>query len=287
MAGRLSVVAAGFAGVSSTFTGGASLLELPQPDCVKAIEAATHPTKKMILTQCHNKELQEGSIGMPAIRVSALTKTIQAATHRVDILRGIDFDVQHGEFVAIVGPSGSGKSTLLGLLAGLDTPSSGQIILDGVDITGLSEDSMALLRGRKVGFVFQSYHLLPTLTAEENVLLPFELTGGNGSSGRTRARELLESVGLGDRREHYPVQLSGGEQQRVALARAFMVRPPILMADEPTGNLDSQNGQHVLELLISLNKRERTTLLLVTHDPLLSSRASRLITLRDGLVVQD
>ena len=221
---------------------------------------------------------------MPAIRVSALTKTIQTATHRVDILRGIDFDVQHGEFVAIVGPSGSGKSTLLGLLAGLDTPSSGQIILDGVDITGLS---MALLRGRKVGFVFQSYHLLPTLTAEENVLLPFELTGGNGSSGRTRARELLESVGLGDRREHYPVQLSGGEQQRVALARAFMVRPPILLADEPTGNLDSQNGQHVLELLISLNKREGTTLVLVTHDPLLSSRASRLITLRDGLVVQD
>jgi putative ABC transport system ATP-binding protein len=239
----------------------------------------------MILTQCHNKELQEGPIGMPAIRVSALTKTIQTATHRVDILRGIDFDVEHGEFVAIMGPSGSGKSTLLGLLAGLDTPTSGKIILDGEDITGLDEDHMALLRGRKVGFVFQSYHLLPTLTAEENVLLPFELTGGNGSSGRTRARELLESVGLADRRDHYPVQLSGGEQQRVALARAFMVRPPILLADEPTGNLDSHNGQHVLELLISLNKREGTTLVLVTHDPALSGRAGRLITLRDGLVV--
>ncbi len=223
---------------------------------------------------------------MPAIRVSALTKTIQTATHRVEILRGIDFDVQRGEFVAIMGPSGSGKSTLLGLLAGLDTPSTGHIILDGEDITGLDEDRMALLRGRKIGFVFQSYHLLPTLTAEENVLLPFELTGGNGSAGRARACELLEGVGLADRRDHYPVQLSGGEQQRVALARAFMVHPPILLADEPTGNLDSQNGQHVLDLLISLNKRENTTLVLVTHDPLLSARAGRIISLRDGLVVE-
>jgi len=239
----------------------------------------------MIRTECDNKGLQEGAIRLPAIRVSALTKTIQTATHRVEILRGISFDVERGEFVAIMGPSGSGKSTLLGLLAGLDTPTSGQIILDGEDITGLNEDRMALLRGRKIGFVFQSYHLLPTLTAEENVLLPYELVGGNGSNGRDRARELLDGVGLADRRDHYPVQLSGGEQQRVALARAFMVRPPILLADEPTGNLDSQNGQHVLELLISLNKREGTTLVLVTHDPILSGRADRLITLRDGLVV--
>src|SRR5579864_483190 len=221
------------------------------------------------------------------IVVSALTKTIATATHSVDILKGIDFTIEKGEFVAIMGPSGSGKSTLLGLLAGLDSPTSGKIILDGEDITGLDEDRMATLRGRKVGFVFQSYNLIPTLTAEENVLLPFELTGGNGSGGRARARELLESVGLGDRRDHYPVQLSGGEQQRVALARAFMVRPPILLADEPTGNLDSQNGQHVLELLISLNQREGTTLVLVTHDPTLSSRASRRIVLRDGLVVSE
>ena len=244
----------------------------------------------MILTQCHNKELQEGPIRTPAIRVSALTKTIQTATHRVDILRGIDFDVQHGEFVAIVGPRAAAKALCLVLLAGLDTPTSGKIILDGEDITGLDEDRMALLRGRKVGFVFQSYHLLPTLTAEENVLLPFDLTGGEerlSGGGRSRARDLLESVGLADRRDHYPVQLSGGEQQRVALARAFMVQPPILLADEPTGNLDSQNGQHVLELLISLNKREGTTLVLVTHDPLLSSRAGRLIALRDGLVVSN
>jgi putative ABC transport system ATP-binding protein len=241
----------------------------------------------MYITQCHNKELQENLIRTPAIRVSALTKSIQTATHKVDILRGIDFDVQHGEFVAIMGPSGSGKSTLLGLLAGLDTPTTGKIILDGEDITGLDEDRMAMLRGRKVGFVFQSYHLLPTLTAEENVLLPYELTGGNGSEGRQRARQLLESVGLPDRRDHYPVQLSGGEQQRVALARAFMVRPPILLADEPTGNLDSQNGQHVLDLLFSLNQREGTTLVLVTHDPALSSRAGRRIVLRDGLIVNE
>jgi putative ABC transport system ATP-binding protein len=240
----------------------------------------------MYLTQCHNRKLQEPSIRTPAIRVSGVTKSIQTATHKVDILRGIDFEIAAGEFAAITGPSGSGKSTLLGLLAGLDTPTTGRIVLDGVDITGLDEDQMALLRGRKIGFVFQSYHLLPTLTAEENVLLPFELTGGgNGADGRKRARELLGSVGLLERRDHYPVQLSGGEQQRVALARAFMVRPPILLADEPTGNLDTQNGQHVLELLISLNQREGTTLVLVTHDAALSSRANRSIVMRDGLVV--
>jgi putative ABC transport system ATP-binding protein len=243
------------------------------------------------VTQCHNKKLEDASSPCsphaPAIQVSALTKSIPTATHRVDILRGIDLRIERGEFVAIMGPSGSGKSTLLGLLAGLDTPTSGRIILDGEDITGLDEDRMALLRGRKVGFVFQSYHLLPTLTAEENVLLPYELTGGNGFNGPERARDLLESVGLLDRRDHYPIQLSGGEQQRVALARAFMVRPPILLADEPTGNLDTQNGQHVLELLISLNQREGTTLVLVTHDAALSARASRRITLRDGRIVSD
>ena len=221
------------------------------------------------------------------IVVSRLTKTIATATHSVDILKGIDFTIEKGEFVAIMGPSGSGKSTLLGLLAGLDSPTSGKIILDGEDITGLDEDRMATLRGRKVGFVFQSYNLIPTLTAEENVLLPYELIGGNGFDGPKRARELLEVVGLADRRDHYPVQLSGGEQQRVALARAFMARPPILLADEPTGNLDSQNGQHVLELLISLNKREAATLVLVTHDELLASHAGRRIVLRDGLVVSD
>ncbi len=222
----------------------------------------------------------------PAIEVSGLTKSIDTGAHSVHILRGIDLLVPRGQFVAIMGPSGSGKSTLLGLLAGLDTPTSGRIVLDGVDIAGLKEDELALLRGRKVGFVFQSYHLIPTLTAEENVLLPLELTG-NGSNGRPRARELLETVGLADRCDHYPVQLSGGEQQRVALARAFMVKPVILMADEPTGNLDTVNGRHVLELLMTLNRRERTTLVLVTHDQELVAHADRTITLRDGLIVAD
>ena len=216
-----------------------------------------------------------------------LTKSLDSGSHRVDILRGIDLEIPAAQFVAIMGASGSGKSTLLGLLAGLDTTTSGTIVIDGVDITGLSEDKLALVRGRKIGFVFQSYQLLPTLTAEENVLLPHELSGGDVSAGIARARSLLESVGLGDRLDHYPVQLSGGEQQRVALARAFMVKPPILMADEPTGNLDSVNGAHVLDLLITLNQREGTTLVLVTHDIALAERADRIVTMRDGLIVAD
>jgi len=223
----------------------------------------------------------------PIIEARNITKTIDTGTHRVEILRGVDFQVPAGQFVAIMGASGSGKSTLLGLLAGLDTPTSGRIVLDGVDITGLSEDKLAVVRGRKIGFVFQSYQLIPTLTAEENVLLPYELAGGGVSVGMARARELLESVGLSDRLDHYPVQLSGGEQQRVALARAFMAKPPILMADEPTGNLDSANGAHVLELLNALNRRERTTLVLVTHDVSLTAHADRIITLRDGMIIAD
>ena len=226
------------------------------------------------------------STARPIIEVRNLQKTIDSGTHRVEILRGINFEVPRGQFVAIMGPSGSGKSTLLGLLAGLDTPTSGQVILDGEDISRLGEDQMALLRGRKIGFVFQSYQLVPTLTAEENVLLPLELAG-DGYAGAGRAQELLEQVGLWDRRDHYPVQLSGGEQQRVALARAFVGHPPIVFADEPTGNLDSANGQHVLEMLVAMNRREGTTLVLVTHDRELASRADRLITLHDGRVVSD
>jgi putative ABC transport system ATP-binding protein len=205
----------------------------------------------------------------------------------VEILRGIDFQVPKGQFVAIMGASGSGKSTLLGLLAGLDTPTGGQVILDGTDITGLNEDELAVVRGTKIGFVFQSYQLIPTLTAEENVLLPHELMGLDARSGEARAKELLTRVGLPDRMDHYPVQLSGGEQQRVALARAFMVKAPILMADEPTGNLDSVNGQHVLGLLLDLNRRERTTLVMVTHDQALAARADRIVTLKDGQIVGD
>jgi putative ABC transport system ATP-binding protein len=219
------------------------------------------------------------------IQVLALTKSIQTGTHRVEILKGIDLEIPQGQFAAVMGPSGSGKSTLLGLLAGLDYPTSGRILLDGVDITHLGEDEMAVLRGRKIGFVFQSYHLIPTLTAEENVLLPMELAGGD-LGGRPRARELLDRVGLKDRRDHYPVQLSGGEQQRVALARAFALRPPILLADEPTGNLDSATGQVVLDLLLALNREQGATLVLVTHEPSLAALASRRIVLRDGMVVE-
>jgi putative ABC transport system ATP-binding protein len=222
--------------------------------------------------------------GQAAIIVRQVSKRIDTATHTVEILKNIDFEVERGQFVAIMGASGSGKSTLLGLLAGLDSPTSGQILLDGDDITGLEEDALALLRGRKVGFVFQSYQLIPTLTAEENVLLPLDLAGINDVD---RARELLDRVGLLDRRDHYPVQLSGGEQQRVALARAFVMRPPILMADEPTGNLDTKNGRLVLDLLLQLNQRERATLLLVTHDRELASHADRIITLRDGEIAGD
>ena len=220
------------------------------------------------------------------IEVQGLVKKIDSGSHEVEILRGIDFTIPAGQFVAIMGPSGSGKSTLLGLLAGLDTVSEGRIFLDGQEITRLSEDEMALLRARKLGFVFQSYHLVPTLTAEENVMLPIDLAG-DGSVGPERARELLESVGLADRLDHYPVQLSGGEQQRVALARAFVSKPPVVMADEPTGNLDSTNGRLVLEMLLDLNRREKTTLILVTHDQDLASQADRLITLMDGEVVSD
>jgi putative ABC transport system ATP-binding protein len=217
------------------------------------------------------------------IQVRALTKSIHTGTHRVEILKGIDLEIPRGQFAAVMGPSGSGKSTLLGLLAGLDSPTTGQVLLDGEDITQLSEDRMAVLRGQKIGFVFQSYHLIPTLTAEENVLLPMELAGRD-RGGRNRARELLDRVGLKDRFDHYPVQLSGGEQQRVALARAFALRPPILLADEPTGNLDSATGAVVLELILTLHREENTTMVMVTHEQSLADCADRRIILRDGLV---
>ena len=223
----------------------------------------------------------------PILELSGVTKWIDTGAHRVDILRGIDLEVRRGEYVAVMGASGCGKSTLLGLLAGLDGPSAGSIKIDGEEISGLDENRLAELRGRKIGFVFQSYQLIPTLTAEENVLLPAELAGELGPAAYQRARHLLDIVGLSARREHYPVQLSGGEQQRVALARAFMRRPPLLLADEPTGNLDSTNGQQVLDLLLSLNRQEGATLVLVTHDPELAGHASRILTMRDGLIVSD
>jgi putative ABC transport system ATP-binding protein len=220
------------------------------------------------------------------IEVRQLSKIIENPPSRVEILRDVTFAVPRGQFLAVMGASGSGKSTLLGLMAGLDTVTSGAIVLDGVDITHLREDDLARLRGRKIGFVFQSYQLVPTLTAEENVLLPAELTGSGGDP-RRRAKDLLMRVGLSNRGHHYPVQLSGGEQQRVALARAFITQPPILMADEPTGNLDSANGQHVLDLLLQLNREENTTLILVTHDRRLAEYADRIIALHDGRVLSD
>lgn len=223
------------------------------------------------------------------IRVAGLTKSIRNGTRTVDILRGISFDVQAGEFVAIVGSSGSGKSTLLGLLAGLDTPTSGDVTLQNTAISYLPEDRLAEVRGKLIGFVFQSYQLIPTLTALENVLLPHELNAPSSEqkAGVQRAKDLLAAVGLSDRADHYPVQLSGGEQQRVALARAFILRPPIVLADEPTGNLDTRNGEQVMALLLDLNRREGTTLVLVTHDPAVAAHAGRILTMRDGEVVSD
>src|SRR3984957_18411068 len=221
------------------------------------------------------------------ISVEGLKKSIRNGARTVDILKGIDFTVPHGQFVAVMGASGSGKSTLLGLLAGLDTPSSGNVFLNNTAISYLPEDKLAQVRGKTIGFVFQSYQLIPTLTALENVLLPHELNVDTRENGLARARNLLTSVGLDDRMDHYPVQLSGGEQQRVALARAFILRPPIVLADEPTGNLDSTNGAHVLDLLLNLNRAEGTTLVLVTHDSLLASYANRRIVLRDGLIISD
>jgi putative ABC transport system ATP-binding protein len=218
------------------------------------------------------------------IEVQNLTKTLSSGTRDIEILRGIDLSVMKGEVLAIEGPSGSGKSTLLGLLAGFDSPTKGSIKIDGEEITGLDEDQLALLRGRKLGFVFQSYNLLPTLTAEENVTLPMELRG-DLPKPQERARELLCAVGLESRASHYPAQLSGGEQQRVALARAFACSPSLLLADEPTGNLDSSTGNLVLEMLLELNRSQGTTLVIVTHDPALSRLTDRIVRLRDGRIV--
>jgi putative ABC transport system ATP-binding protein len=216
---------------------------------------------------------------------SSLQKEYPSGTGTLAVLRQVSFSIPQGAFVAIVGPSGSGKTTLLGLLAGLDVPSSGRVTLDGADLTGMTEDERARLRGEKVGFIFQTFQLIPTLTALENVQVPLELRGDNGAPARARA--LLERVGLADRMDHFPSQLSGGEQQRVAIARAFSNAPRILFADEPTGNLDGATGARIVELLESLNRSSGSTIVLVTHDMTLAERAGRLIRLRDGEVVED
>ncbi|HYE16486.1 MAG TPA: ABC transporter ATP-binding protein [Pyrinomonadaceae bacterium] len=219
------------------------------------------------------------------IELYQVSKTVQSGAERLTILCELDLLIPDGQFVAVVGPSGSGKSTLLGLVAGLDAPTAGRIKIDGEDITSMGEDALARLRGRKVGFVFQSFHLIPSMTALENVLAPMEIAGVPGA--QERARQLLRDVELTERAHHYPSQLSGGEQQRVAIARAFSNNPKILLADEPTGNLDSRNGGHVFDLMLEMNRRRGATLVLVTHDHELAGRADRRISLRDGRVVAD
>jgi putative ABC transport system ATP-binding protein len=214
-----------------------------------------------------------------------LTKEYRSGDHELVVLRDVSFTIPQGAFVAIIGPSGSGKTTLLGLLAGLDTATRGQVLFDGEDLTAMDEDERARLRGEKVGFVFQSFQLISTLTALENVQVPLELRGESGAT--ERASELLRRVGLGDRLDHFPTQLSGGEQQRVAIARAFANAPRVLFADEPTGNLDSDTGSRIVELLESLNRESGSTIVLVTHDASLASRAQRIIRLSDGRVIAD
>ncbi|RMH32233.1 MAG: ABC transporter ATP-binding protein [Nitrospirae bacterium] len=219
------------------------------------------------------------------ISVRNLYMDFRVGARTLSILSDISFDLTDAEIAVIVGPSGSGKSTLLGLLAGLERPTRGNIVLDGTDITQLSEKEMVHFRRAHIGYVFQSFYLLPTLTALENVALPLELSG-DGHAHR-RAHELLAHVGLADRVDHYPVQLSGGEQQRVAIARAFAVSPPFLFADEPTGNLDSATGEHIIALLLELNRQQKSTLVLVTHDPSLARCATRTLVLKDGRIVSD
>jgi putative ABC transport system ATP-binding protein len=219
------------------------------------------------------------------ISVSHVTMRLSGGGHAVTILDDVSLDIPERQMAAIVGPSGSGKSTLLGLIAGLDKPTSGSIKVDGIEIATLRESAMARYRRQKIGYIFQSFHLIPTLTAWENVAVPLELTGE--PHAKSRAIDLLTSVGLKDRQSHYPVQLSGGEQQRVAVARAFACRPPILLADEPTGNLDSTIGRQIIDLLLALNRDYGSTLVLVTHDVELASFTQRIITLRDGRIVSD
>jgi len=219
------------------------------------------------------------------IDLANVSKTVTSGSEKLTILHAVNLSIPRGQFVAVVGPSGSGKSTLLSLVAGLDYPTTGDIALDGLNITQMGEDELARLRGAKVGFIFQSFHLIPSLTAYENILAPMEIAGL--PKARERAQLLLEEVDLRERGHHYPSQLSGGEQQRVAIARAFSNDPAILLADEPTGNLDSKNGGRVFDLLVKLNRDRSTTLLLVTHDHALAAQADRVISLSEGRIVED
>ena len=218
------------------------------------------------------------------IRLRHVSKTVQSGDRPLTILHPLDWDVPAGQCLAIIGPSGSGKSTLLGLIAGLDAPSTGEIVIAGTDITTLDEDALARLRGEKIGFVFQFFHLVPSLTALENIQVPMEIAGRRDA--RRRAQSLLDEVGLHDRGHHYPAQLSGGEQQRIAIARALANDPPLILADEPTGNLDSSNGRNILDLLLQVRRSRGATLVLVTHDPAVAAVADAQLVLRDGRVAE-
>jgi putative ABC transport system ATP-binding protein len=219
------------------------------------------------------------------IQLKNVIKTVRSGTEDLTILNDVSFDIPDGEFVAVTGASGSGKSTLLGLIAGLDAPSSGQIFIDEDEVTAMTEDGLAKIRSEKIGFIFQSFHLIPSLTAYENILIPMEILGLSGV--RERASALLDQVDLTNRGHHYPAELSGGEQQRIAIARAFANSPKILLADEPTGNLDSKNGQHIFELMTELHRKNNVTLVLVTHDGTLADLAQRRIILADGEILSD
>ena len=219
------------------------------------------------------------------IQLNSVTKTVRSGADDLTILDNVSMEIPEGQFIALTGASGSGKSTLLGLIAGLDAPTSGTIVIDGDEITSMSEDGLAGIRSAKIGFIFQSFHLIPSLTAFENILIPMEIRGITGA--RDRANDLLRDVDLTDRGHHYPAELSGGEQQRVAIARAFANKPKILLADEPTGNLDSKNGRHIFELMTALHEQRAVTLVLVTHDHELAGEAQRQIVLKDGRVVSD
>jgi putative ABC transport system ATP-binding protein len=219
------------------------------------------------------------------ISLQNITKTVRSGIENLTILDDVNIEIPDGQFVALTGASGSGKSTLLGLIAGLDSPSGGRIVIDGDDVTAMGEDGLAKLRSEKIGFIFQSFHLIPSLTAFENILIPMEILGVRNA--RDRAEHLLADVDLMDRGHHYPAELSGGEQQRIAIARAFANEPSILLADEPTGNLDSRNGKHIFELMTGLHARRHVTLVLVTHDAQLAAEAERQIVLRDGRVISD
>ena len=219
------------------------------------------------------------------IEISGLIKTLHGGGHKVEILKSIDLTIPTGQFIAITGHSGSGKTTLLSLIAGLDAPTDGKINIDGQDITKLNEDELALLRGNRFGFIFQNFHLIPTLTALENVVLSLEL---NNTPGATKKSEdLLSKVGLEDRLNHYPAQLSGGEQQRLSIARAFVNEPDIILADEPTGNLDSKNSEHIMNLIQELHRVKQATIVLVTHESQVASQSQRILTLEDGKIISD